>query len=328
MSQDKQANQVDPLITQALAQAAPSAPVDQTQYSTLQAAETPQQAQPTPDQQPALPANEASISTQAQQQQLPPQPQSSQSTPAAPHKNPNSTQNTLMFQELRDNMIIMGDGTYRAIIATQSVNFDLMSGRERDGAEYSFQNFLNSLTFPIQIYIRSQDVDIGPYLEKLEKIRKNQDNMLLGVLMEDYMYFIEALSQHANIMDKSFFVIVPYALGDENAELGKDSDTTKGLLTNLFMPAKRHQNIKVPADLYEHAKEEIAKRVSSVSEGLSQIGINSIRLKTRELGELLYNVYNPDTATRQPIGDFRNYSADIVRRGDGPSPHQNGGFNA
>jgi hypothetical protein len=237
-------------------------------------------------------------------------------------KNPNSTQNTLMFEEIRDNMLIIGDGTYRAVVAAQSVNFDLMSERERDGIEYSYQQFLNSLVFPIQIYIRSQRVDIGPYLEKLEQMRVTQDNMLLGVLMDDYIQFIDILSQEANIMDKSFFVVVPYALGDEKnvANLGKDSDNSKRLLTGLFVPAKRHQRIKVPADQYEHVKEEMNRRVIAVIGGLSQVGVNAVQLRTKELGELMYNVYNPDTAVREPIGDFRDYTATAVRKGQGQTP--------
>jgi hypothetical protein len=239
--------------------------------------------------------------------------------PVAP-KNPNSTQNTLLFQEIRDNMIIMGDGTYRSIVAAQSVNFDLMSEREREGIEYSYQHFLNSLTFPIQIYIRSQSVDIGPYLEKLEQVRINQDNMLLGVLMDDYIQFIDALSQEANIMDKSFFVVIPYSLGEEKAQLGKDSDSSKGLLTNLFMPAKRHQHIKVPTNQYTQAKDEMTRRILAVVDGLSQVGVHAVQLKTKEIGELLYNVYNPDTAVREPIGDFRNYISNAVRKGQGQAP--------
>lgn len=238
-------------------------------------------------------------------------------------KNPSSTQNTLMFQELRDNMVIMGDGTYRAVIAAQSVNFDLMSNKERESVEYSYQQFLNSLTFPIQIYIRSQKVDIGPYLERLDRLRINQDNMLLGVLMDDYIQFIDSLSQEANIMDKSFFVVIPYAIGDEHAQGGKDkSDTTKGLLTNLFSPQNRHMHIKVPADQYTRAKDEITKRVSSAIQSLSEIGVHAVQLKTKELGELYYNVYNPDTAVREPIGDFRNYTGFAVRKGQG-DPNMN-----
>ncbi|MCL2280472.1 hypothetical protein FWC31_01120, partial [Candidatus Saccharibacteria bacterium] len=229
---------------------------------------------------------------------------SAQTQPTTP-KNPSSTQNTLLLQEIRDNMLIMGDGTYRSVVAAQSVNFDLMSEREREGIEYSYQQFLNSLTFPIQIYIRSQSVDIGPYLERLEQIRTNQDNMLLGVLMDDYIQFIDILSQEANIMDKSFFIIIPYAIGEERAQLGRDSDTSKNLLTNLFVPTKRHQRVKVPADQYNKVKEEMTRRVFVVIDGLSQIGVRAIQLKTKEIGELMYNVYNPDTAVREPIGDFR-----------------------
>ena len=241
-----------------------------------------------------------------------------------PPRNPNSTQSTLLFEEIRDNMLIMGDGTYRAIIAAQSVNFDLMSGREREGVEYSYQQFLNSLTFPIQIYVRSQRVDITPYLDKLSNLRNNQDNMLLGVLMDDYIQFIDMLSHEANIMDKSFFIIIPYALGDEKAQLGKDSDNSKGLLTNLFMPAKRHQRVKVPVDQYNHVKEEMSRRIVAVIEGLGQVGVHALQLKTKEIGELLYNVYNPDTAVREPIGDFRNYTAQVVRKGEGEAPRLGG----
>src|SRR4051794_11145251 len=77
--------------------------------------------------------------------------------------NPNTTQNSLLISEIRESMVIMGDGSFRAVVASKSINFDLMSSREREGVEYSYQNFLNALYFPIQIFIRSQRVDIGPY---------------------------------------------------------------------------------------------------------------------------------------------------------------------
>ena len=110
---------------------------------------------------------------------------------AAPRPdNPLATQTTLLISELRDSMVIMKDGSFRAVVACKSINFDLMSEMEREGVEYSYQNFLNSLNFTTQILIRSQRVDIGPYLERLSEIRRNNDNMLLGVLMDDYINFI------------------------------------------------------------------------------------------------------------------------------------------
>ena len=134
-----------------------------------------------------------------------------QVSPISPNRdNPLSTQATLLISELRDNVVIMKDGSFRAVVACKSINFDLMSDMEREGVEYSYQNFLNSLNFTTQILIRSQRVDIGPYLTRLTEIRRNNDNMLLGVLMDDYINFIEILSQEANIMDKSFFIVIPY----------------------------------------------------------------------------------------------------------------------
>src|SRR5690349_17956968 len=129
---------------------------------------------------------------------------------AKPPANPNTTQNSLLISEIRDGMVIMSDGSFRAVIASKSINFDLMSSREREGVEFSYQNFLNALYFPVQIFIRSQRVDIGPYIDRLATIRRSQDNMLLNVLMDDYINFIDILSQEANIMDKSFFIVVPY----------------------------------------------------------------------------------------------------------------------
>ena len=134
-----------------------------------------------------------------------------QVAPVSPVKeSPISTQSTLLISELRDNVVIMKDGSFRAVVACKSINFDLMSDMEREGVEYSYQNFLNSLKFTTQILMRSQRVDIGPYIERLSEIRRNNDNMLLGVLMDDYINFIDILSQEANIMDKSFFIIIPY----------------------------------------------------------------------------------------------------------------------
>lgn len=231
-------------------------------------------------------------------------------------QHPNSTQNALKFSELRDDMVIMGDGTFRAVVAAQSINFDLMSAREREGIEISYQDFLNALTFPIQIYVRSERVDIGPYLNKLSKIRMQQDNMLLGVLMDDYINFINALSHEANIMDKSFFVVIPYQIGEDKQRLG-DSSSNKGILSKLFANDDAKMRIKIPADQYDKAKDEINNRVQSVISSLMSCGVKSVRLKTKELGELYYNIYNPDTAIREPIGDFRQYTTDVVTKGEG-----------
>jgi hypothetical protein len=230
--------------------------------------------------------------------------------------NPNSTQNALLISEIRDSMIITNDGSMRAVITCQSINFDLMSDREREAVEYSYQQFLNSLYFPMQILIRSQKVDIGPYLDRLDKIRRDQDNMLLGVLMDDYINFISVLAQETNIMDKSFYIAVPYyPAGDMSTAV----NSSKNFLSNLFSPQSQ-QHIKIDEATFSKAKDELGNRVNTVIGGLNQLGIRSVQLTTKELGELYYSVYNPDTAVREPLGNFENLTAPIVTKGQGKAP--------
>jgi len=231
-------------------------------------------------------------------------------------KNTSSTQSTLQLSELRDSMVIMNDGTFRAVVACKSINFDLMSDREREGVEYSYQNFLNSLNFPVQILVRSQRVDIGPYIDKLVDTRRSQDNMLLGVLMDDYISFIDALSQEANIMEKSYYIVIPYF---PNGDAAKLLEQGKGFFGKLF--ARPQNNIThIDASTYQKAKDEIKNRVDSVMAGLFQIGVQCVQLDTKSLGELYYNYYNPDTALRQPLGDFDNLATTFVKKAPGPAP--------
>jgi hypothetical protein len=232
--------------------------------------------------------------------------------PAQP-RNPNSTQNSLLISELREGMAIMNDGSFRAVVACQSINFDLMSSREQEGIEFSYQSFLNSLYFPVQIFVRSQRVDIGPYIERLANIRRTQDNMLLGVLMDDYINFIAALSEETNIMDKDFYIVVPYfTTGDVNAALSAG----KNIFSAFFKP-QTQQHIHIDQVTYDKAKTELSNRVNAVLSGLFQMGIKSAQLNTKQLGELYYNVYNPDTAVREPLGDFEANTSTYVSKGQG-----------
>ncbi|MFZ3009498.1 MAG: hypothetical protein WA030_00560 [Candidatus Microsaccharimonas sp.] len=238
-------------------------------------------------------------------------------------RNPNSSQNTLQLSELRDNMVIMADGTFRAVISCRSINFDLMSNREREAVEYSYQNFLNSLNFPMQITVRSERVDIAPYIDQLVGLRNAQDNMLLGVLMDDYINFIDVLSQEANIMEKSFYITVPYyPLGEATNFV----EASKGFFGKLF--PKPRVVTKIDTVSYQKAKDELGKRVELVMSGLFQIGVQSVQLNTKELGELYYNFYNPDTAVRQPLGNFDAVTSMYTKGTNQPGaqPPSAGGF--
>jgi len=272
--------------------------------------------QPTPSGAPApAPVAPAPAGPPPVAQQPAPSLGSTNGSPRPTPKNPNSTQSSLQLSEVRDNMVIMIDGSFRAVISCKSINFDLMSEREREGVEYSYQNFLNSLNFPVQILVRSQRVDIGPYIDRLLDTRRSQDNMLLGVLMDDYINFIDALSQEANIMEKSFYIVVPFFPMGDAANLLEQG---KGFFGKLFAKPK-NTITRIDTAAYQKAKEEIKNRVDSVMAGMFQIGVQSVQLDTKSLGELYYNIYNPDTAVRQPLGDFENSTGTYTKKAPAPT---------
>lgn len=275
----------------------------------------PDNLQPTPQ------INQQAPTQPAMPQQVQPAQPQNQSEPKqdSTAKGVMSAQNSLLFSEMRENMIIMNDGSFRVVVQCQSINFDLMSAREREGVEYSYQNFLNSLTFPTQILIRSRRVDIGPYIEKLMRIRRSQDNMLLNVLMDDYVAFIDVLAQEANIMDKSFFVVIPfYPVGDASV-IKKQA---KGLFDSFFGGTKETGVTKVNQLIYEKAKDELKNRLDTVMSGLFQMGVKSWQLNTRQLAELFYSSYNIDTAAQQPLSAVnpQELTGTYVRKGEGEPP--------
>ena len=277
-------------------------------------------AQPMP-QQPQMPAGQVPMQ---QQQQMPPQMPGQVGGPGKPGQapmpktNPNSTQNTLEIAEIRDGIVIMNDGSFRAVIMARSINFDLMSAAEREAVEYSYQSFLNSLYFDIQIVIRSRKVDMRPYLEKLNKIRQEQDNMLLAMLMEDYIFYIGQLVEQTNIMNKQFYVTVPY-FSEVNTKqvLGETKTLFGGIMGN------KKQRLVINEASLTKAKTELQNRVQSVMNGLLQLGIQAAPLDTQELIELYYDVYNPDTATRQPLSSYEDLASVVVSKGEGNAPQPN-----
>lgn len=239
----------------------------------------------------------------------------------APASNPNSTQNTLQIAEIRDGIVIMNDGSFRSVLMVKSINFDLMSQSEQEAVEMAYQSFLNSLYFPIQIFIRSQKVDLRPYIEKLDKIRTEHDNMLLALLMDDYIGYMDALSQQTNIMDKKFYIVIPFSKDMEaKAALNQSKNLLSGIV-DLF--SNNQQKITINEADLEKAKNELRNRVQAVLSGLMQCGIQGLPLDTQELIELYYDTYNPDTAVRQQLKNFNELAADVITKGEGAAvqPH-------
>jgi type IV secretory pathway VirB4 component len=237
---------------------------------------------------------------------------------AKPVVNPNSTQNTLQIAEIRDGIVIMNDGSFRAVAMFKSINFDLMSPAERESVEYAYQSFLNSLYFPVQIFVRSERIDMQPYMEKLQKIQVEHDNMLLAILMANYIDYIDQLSSQTNIMDKHFYLVIPFLPSESKEKALTSSKNILGGVIGLFSRDTTH--LVINETKLAEAKTELRNRVQLVLNGLNDCGVKGLPLDTQELIELYYDAYNPDTATRQHLKNFDDLTVPVVTKGEGQAP--------
>jgi len=190
-----------------------------------------------------------------------------------------TTQEFVPIKEVRDGIIILKDGSMRAVIMTSSVNFALKSADEQKSIIYQFQNFLNSLDFSIQIVVQSRRLDIRPYTALLENRQKEQTNELMKVQTKEYIEFIKTFTDSTKIMTKSFFIVVPYS--------PSGLDLTKGL------GKKGKEGNKDKIESFEEDRIQLEQRVSVVQEGIVRSGVRAAKLGTEELIEVFYKLFNP-----------------------------------
>jgi type IV secretory pathway VirB4 component len=195
----------------------------------------------------------------------------------------NPTQSFLKFSEIRDDTIIMQDGTLRAILTVSSTNFDLKSEEEQNALIYSYQRFLNSLEFHVQIILQSRKMDIGEYTGKLKTMAERQTNELLRMQTTEYIEFIDRLVESANVMNKNFYVVVPYDLSITPA--------AGGIFNKIFGTGKVKQIQAKQQSFAEYGK-QLDERTASVASNLGSAGLRVVRLNTDQLIELVYNSYN------------------------------------
>lgn len=198
----------------------------------------------------------------------------------------NPSQEFVPIREVRDGVLVLKDGSMRAVVLATSINFALKSAEEQESVLYQFQNFLNSLDFSIQIYIQSRKLDIRPYINLLEERLRAQNNDLMRMQITEYIHFIKDLTDFSSIMTKSFFVVIPY-----EAELSASG------LSKIFSSNKKTVD-QDRDDQFEEVKSQIEQRISVVEQGLSRCGVKIARLGSEELVELFYRIFNPGDAEK------------------------------
>lgn len=199
--------------------------------------------------------------------------------------NAKATQEFIPIKEVRDGIIVLKDGGLRAIVLANSVNLSLKSSEEQKATILQFQNFLNTLDFPVQISVQSRRLDIRPYLLLLENRMKVQNEPLIKLQTREYMEFIKAFTESVSIMTKNFFVVIPYT----HTVLKSDY----GMLGKFFSrKTKEEEEVAKQID-FEEKRSQLEERVAVIQQGLSRCGINSAQLGTEEVVEVFYKVFNP-----------------------------------
>jgi len=194
-----------------------------------------------------------------------------------------STQSFLAISDIRDDCIVTTDGGTRAVIAVSSTNFVLKSQQEQEAILSRYQSFLNSLEFSVQILMQSRRLDIHGYLARIEERVLQQTNELLRMQTEEYAEYIKKLMELGNIMNKTFYVIVPFSTG---------GPVEKGMLDKLKDLINPTGTIVSSQKKFVEERQQLADRVARVMEELSSLSLRTVRLNTQELVELLYNSYN------------------------------------
>lgn len=213
-----------------------------------------------------------------------------------------ATQLYLPISEIRDDTIVLKNGGVRAILETSSINFNLKSETEQDAIIYSYQSFLNSLEFPIQIVVHSRRLEIDNYIQKLKQIQEQQNNHLLKNQTAEYIEYITRLVEYADIMEKKFYVTVSY-----NPPRAEKLNIFEKFWQSLH-PRDSFTAIQQRHGEFEELKKRLAQRVNIVTSGLENCGLKTEMLKTQQLIEVFYKIYNPITSRNQKLENVLRYA--------------------
>ncbi len=191
------------------------------------------------------------------------------------------TQQFIDIETFREGTVLMKNGNLRSIIMVRGINVYLKTEDEQNAIIGAFQEFLNSLDFPIEIVIHSRRLNIVQYLEKVSARREQETSDLLRTQIDEYIAFIRDLVATSTIMSKRFYVIVPYDTFGASVKKGKGDDS-------------------LPQD-FATKKYQLDQRTDVVMSGLNRLGVNAARLGTEELVELFFNLYNPQETEKVGI---------------------------
>ena len=208
-----------------------------------------------------------------------------------------SSQSLISLNQIKKGIIILKNGVLRSVLEVSGINLDLKSEDEQNSILTSWRNLLNNLDFSLEIIIHSRRLNIGPYLNFLQERVSQEQSDLLKIQGEDYYNFIQGLVSQNNIMRKKFYIIVPYdpVILKPNTildsfknmlSIGRGSFGSAAVLTN---------------EQFNQYYQQLMIRRDNVIANLYRIGLMARPLETKELIEIFFNLYNPETFEKETL---------------------------
>lgn len=210
-----------------------------------------------------------------------------------------TTQEHLPIETIKDDLVILKDGSCCLILQAAAINFGLLSEREQEAMIFAYAALLNSLSFPIQIFIQSKRKDVSLYLKLLNEQEKRLEKPALKKQLAKYKKFIEEIVKKNEVLDKKFYVVIPFS----SLELGAVK-TTASII-------RRKKGLPYPLDyILERAKTNLAPKRDHLVKQFNRLGIKTRQLKTKELISLFFEIYNP--GKKQQLAEIEGITAPIM----------------
>ncbi|NCU38472.1 hypothetical protein EOL96_05465 [Candidatus Saccharibacteria bacterium] len=184
-------------------------------------------------------------------------------------KSKTSARNQIAIKSVRDGILMLPGNHYRAILQVSSLNFELKSEEEQDAIIDTYESFLNSVGSPLQILVRTREIDMDKYLEDLGERLDGETEEVYRSQLQNYDEFIRSLINSNKILTRHFYIVVPY----------KPSGKVD----------------------FELVQEQLNLRLDIVAKGMMRLGMQTTQLGSLEVLDLFYSFYSPAQAKIQPL---------------------------
>lgn len=184
-------------------------------------------------------------------------------------KNKGTSRQQIAVKGVRNGIISLPHGQYRAVLEVTPVNFELRSEEEQDAIIDTYESFLNSIGTSLQILIRTREIDMDKYLEELRTRLDSETEAIYRQQLEYYDEFIRSLIQSNKILSRHFYIVVPF-----------------------------HSSGRME---FEMIREQLQLTVDITSKGVMRLGMHARQLSSLEVLDLFYSFYSPTQAKLQPL---------------------------